>query len=189
MELRDLAKTGSLVGFGKLNFGHKRLILPVFLIFFPFGEGRRPNRASLVTFGTFLAFAFCVGQRSTRTANSGVWTRMVWASYGIERSLLGRSQGGARLAVCAEEWREPIMNVSLTPDLEDLVHQTVRSGRYSTASEVIRAALRLFEAHEAVLRAQTAYHLAATTDASSRTAPGGLLCRAGNTAVSSSHAI
>ena len=37
------------------------------------------------------------------------------------------------------------MNVSLTPELEDLVNQKVRSGRYRSASEVVREALRLFE--------------------------------------------
>lgn len=37
------------------------------------------------------------------------------------------------------------MNVSLTPELEDLVRDKVASGRYLSASEVIREALRLFE--------------------------------------------
>jgi antitoxin ParD1/3/4 len=37
------------------------------------------------------------------------------------------------------------MNVSLTPELEDLVAQKVESGRYTSASEVIREALRLLE--------------------------------------------
>ncbi len=36
------------------------------------------------------------------------------------------------------------MNVSLTPELEQFVEQTVSSGRYSSASEVIRASLRSF---------------------------------------------
>jgi antitoxin ParD1/3/4 len=40
------------------------------------------------------------------------------------------------------------INVSLTPQLEELVQQRVRSGRYSSASEVVRAALRLLEAHD-----------------------------------------
>lgn len=35
------------------------------------------------------------------------------------------------------------MNVSLTPELENLVNQKLKSGMYSSASEVIRAALRL----------------------------------------------
>ncbi len=37
------------------------------------------------------------------------------------------------------------MNVSLTPELEQLVQQKVRSGRYLSASEVVREALRLLE--------------------------------------------
>ena len=35
------------------------------------------------------------------------------------------------------------MNVSLTPDLEELVQKKVQSGRYTSASEVVREALRL----------------------------------------------
>ena len=35
------------------------------------------------------------------------------------------------------------MNVSLTPELEELVNEKVRSGLYQTASEVVREALRL----------------------------------------------
>ena len=38
------------------------------------------------------------------------------------------------------------MNVSLTPDLEELVHKKVESGRYTSASEVVREALRLLAA-------------------------------------------
>jgi antitoxin ParD1/3/4 len=37
------------------------------------------------------------------------------------------------------------MNVSLTPKLAALVAERVRSGRYQSASEVIREALRLLE--------------------------------------------
>ena len=40
------------------------------------------------------------------------------------------------------------MNVSLTPHLEDFVHQTVASGRFQSASEVVRTALRLLEERE-----------------------------------------
>lgn len=40
------------------------------------------------------------------------------------------------------------MNVSLTPELEKLVQQKVKSGRYQTASEVVREALRLLEARD-----------------------------------------
>ena len=37
------------------------------------------------------------------------------------------------------------LNVSLTPELERFVNERVASGRYQTASEVIRDALRLLE--------------------------------------------
>jgi putative addiction module CopG family antidote len=38
-----------------------------------------------------------------------------------------------------------LMNVSLTPELEQYVHSKVKSGRYLSASEVVREALRLLE--------------------------------------------
>jgi antitoxin ParD1/3/4 len=38
-----------------------------------------------------------------------------------------------------------IMNISLTPHLEDLVKGKVESGFYNSASEVMREALRLLE--------------------------------------------
>ena len=37
------------------------------------------------------------------------------------------------------------MNVSLTKELEELVNDKVKSGRYLSASEVVREALRLLE--------------------------------------------
>ena len=37
------------------------------------------------------------------------------------------------------------MNVHLTPELERLVQDKVQSGRYNSASEVVREALRLME--------------------------------------------
>lgn len=40
------------------------------------------------------------------------------------------------------------MNVSLTAKLEDFVSRKVKSGRYNSASEVVREALRLLEEHE-----------------------------------------
>lgn len=40
------------------------------------------------------------------------------------------------------------MNVSLTPELEDLVQEKVRSGLYLSASEVVREALRLLQEHD-----------------------------------------
>lgn len=41
------------------------------------------------------------------------------------------------------------MNVSLTPELETLVHEKVDSGLYTSASEVVREALRLFKERDA----------------------------------------
>ena len=37
------------------------------------------------------------------------------------------------------------MNVSLTPELERMVNDHVRSGMYQTASEVVREALRMLK--------------------------------------------
>lgn len=37
------------------------------------------------------------------------------------------------------------MNVSLTPELEKLVNEKVKSGLYNSASEVVREALRLLQ--------------------------------------------
>lgn len=37
------------------------------------------------------------------------------------------------------------MNISLTPQLEDMIRQKIASGSYSSASEVVREALRLME--------------------------------------------
>ena len=42
------------------------------------------------------------------------------------------------------------MNVSLTPQLEDLVQKKVASGLYGSASEVMREALRLLEERDRV---------------------------------------
>ncbi len=42
------------------------------------------------------------------------------------------------------------LNVSLTPQLEELVREKVASGRYNSASEVVREALRLMDAYERV---------------------------------------
>jgi len=37
------------------------------------------------------------------------------------------------------------MNISLTPQLEEMIRQKIASGSYSSASEVVREALRLME--------------------------------------------
>ena len=48
------------------------------------------------------------------------------------------------------------MNVSLTPELEEFVSAKVESGRYNSASEVVREALRLLEEHDQARAAQLA---------------------------------
>ena len=48
------------------------------------------------------------------------------------------------------------MNVSLTPELEKFVTTKVESGRYNSASEVVREALRLLEEHDSARAAQLA---------------------------------
>lgn len=44
------------------------------------------------------------------------------------------------------------MNVSLTPELEELVNQKVESGLYNSASEVIREGLRLLKEQDDLRR-------------------------------------
>jgi antitoxin ParD1/3/4 len=46
------------------------------------------------------------------------------------------------------------VNVSLTPELEEFIQKKVTSGRYTSASEVVREALRLLEDQEKVIAAQ-----------------------------------
>lgn len=46
------------------------------------------------------------------------------------------------------------MNVSLTPELENFVQTKVVSGRYTSASEVVREALRLLEGQDQMRAAQ-----------------------------------
>jgi antitoxin ParD1/3/4 len=48
------------------------------------------------------------------------------------------------------------MNVSLTPELEQFVQAKVESGRYNSASEVVREALRLLGDHEQARATQLA---------------------------------
>jgi antitoxin ParD1/3/4 len=44
------------------------------------------------------------------------------------------------------------VNVHLTPELEMLVQNRVKTGRYNSASEVVREALRLFEERDRIRR-------------------------------------
>jgi antitoxin ParD1/3/4 len=46
------------------------------------------------------------------------------------------------------------MNVHLTPELETLVQNKVKTGRYNSASEVVREALRLFEERDRIRELQ-----------------------------------
>jgi antitoxin ParD1/3/4 len=48
------------------------------------------------------------------------------------------------------------MNVSLTPELEEFVSTKVKSGRYHSASEVVREALRLLEERDQERQTQLA---------------------------------
>ena len=44
------------------------------------------------------------------------------------------------------------MNVSLTPELEKLVNEKVKSGHYTSASEVVREGLRLIQEQDELRR-------------------------------------
>jgi antitoxin ParD1/3/4 len=48
------------------------------------------------------------------------------------------------------------VNVSLTPESEQFVSAKVQSGRYNSASEVVREALRLLQDHDEAHAAQLA---------------------------------
>lgn len=41
-----------------------------------------------------------------------------------------------------------LMNISLTPELENYVHKKIKSGLYTSASEVIRESLRLMHTYD-----------------------------------------
>lgn len=51
------------------------------------------------------------------------------------------------------------MNVSLTPELEKFVENELSSGLYGTASEVVRAGLRLLKEERDIRRARTPHTL------------------------------
>ena len=46
------------------------------------------------------------------------------------------------------------MNINLTPQLENLVRQKVASGLYTSASEVVREALRLMDEKDRLMNAK-----------------------------------
>lgn len=46
------------------------------------------------------------------------------------------------------------MNVSLTPELEKLVNRKVSTGKYQSASEVVREALRLLDERDLIRKAR-----------------------------------
>jgi antitoxin ParD1/3/4 len=60
----------------------------------------------------------------------------------------------ARLAKFQYARRMTTMNISLTPQLEKLVQERVKSGLYTSASEVIREALRLLDSRDRGLTQQ-----------------------------------
>jgi antitoxin ParD1/3/4 len=54
----------------------------------------------------------------------------------------------ANLCCLYHRYRNMTINVSLTPQLEELVREKVSSGRYNSVSEVVREALRLMDTYE-----------------------------------------
>ena len=52
--------------------------------------------------------------------------------------------------MCPRSGQARTMNISLTGELEQLVQRKVESGRYRSASEVIRAGLRLLDREDEV---------------------------------------
>ena len=58
----------------------------------------------------------------------------------------------------------PTRNVNLTDELEGFVLAKVKSGRYENASEVVRAALRVFEDQEREYEAKLAVLMTAIDD-------------------------
>ena len=75
------------------------------------------------------------------------------------------------------------MNVSLTPELDQFVAAKVASGRYTSASEVVREALRLLEERDQARNAQLAVfneelgHRLQALDRGEHAAPGAVRAR------------
>jgi antitoxin ParD1/3/4 len=63
------------------------------------------------------------------------------------------------------------MNVSLTPDLENLIREKVDTGLYASASEVVREALRLMAQHDEYVKYNGRLDAAGTSGVSSAGAP------------------
>ena len=63
------------------------------------------------------------------------------------------------------------MNVNLTPQLEALVRQKVASGLYSSASEVVREALRLMEEQDRMWAVKLEHLRQNSSDGLSETLP------------------
>jgi antitoxin ParD1/3/4 len=68
--------------------------------------------------------------------------------YGSAIKKLAQSGTSAALLRICLVTRRATMNVSLTPELVNYVASQVASGRYSTASELVRAGLRLIQEKE-----------------------------------------
>ncbi len=52
------------------------------------------------------------------------------------------------LAPWESDYNESGMTVHLTPELQRLIESKLKTGRYGSASEVVRVALRLLEEHD-----------------------------------------
>ena len=88
------------------------------------------------------------------------------------------------------------LNISLPPELEKRVRQHVESGLYSSASEVTREALRLFEAYQSVqvanlasLKAEMVQGVADIAAGRVREMDPGDLKRRGRAALASKHPV
>src|ERR1700683_3277023 len=82
-------------------------------------------------------------------------------TWGTPFSIISKRVDGDRLAIidnpCYECYLSAMsINVNLTPELEGLIRQKVSSGRYNSASEVVREALRLMEAEDQMRAAKLA---------------------------------
>jgi antitoxin ParD1/3/4 len=66
------------------------------------------------------------------------------------RPLLTKIDNALKILIGIRTWKGKPMNVNLTPELEQMVRDKVRTGRYNSASEVVREALRLMEERDQV---------------------------------------